>query len=266
MANHKLTKDKIFRRFQEKHGNKYKYAVFEYDGIFMKIDIFCPQHGWFRQKISDHIKGSGCPQCSIESHREQMVLPTRYKVCVYDVGNINEMTPIVRKAYKFWRAMTQRCYDPLFLAKHPTYATCEVCDAWKSFSGFVGWFASNYIEGYELDKDILSDKNNKIYSPDTCCFIPHEINTIINRRCASRRELPIGVRKSKTKGKFDAHMRQRMKEIKIGTFDTPMDAFFAYKKEKEAYVKKIAQEYYNKGKIDNRVHDALTNYKVEITD
>lgn len=52
----------------------------------------------------------------------------------------------------------------------------------------------------------------------------------------------------------------------IGQFDTPEHAFLAYKKAKEEYIKEVAQEYYNSGKIDKKVHEALLRYQIEITD
>lgn len=49
------------------------------------------------------------------------------------------------------------------------------------FSNFLKWFNGNYIKGYALDKDILI-KGNKVYSPETCCFVPYEINTLVTNR------------------------------------------------------------------------------------
>ena len=46
--------------------------------------------------------------------------------------------------------------------------------------------------GWELDKDILV-KGNKIYSPDTCCFVPKEVNTVFTKRQSKRGDYPIGV-------------------------------------------------------------------------
>jgi hypothetical protein len=43
-----------------------------------------------------------------------------------------------------------------------------------------------------LDKDILY-KGNKIYSPDTCVFVPQEINALFVKNDANRGDLPIGV-------------------------------------------------------------------------
>lgn len=52
----------------------------------------------------------------------------------------------------------------------------------------------------------------------------------------------------------------------LGTYKTIEEAFAAYKREKEAYIKEVAQKYYDEDKITKRVYDALMNYKVEITD
>lgn len=51
---------------------------------------------------------------------------------------------------------------------------------------------------------------------------------------------------------------------RIGYFDNFNDAFLAYKKAKEAYLKEQAEKW--KGKIDERAYNALMNYTVEITD
>ena len=45
---------------------------------------------------------------------------------------------------------------------------------------------------------------------------------------------------------------------------TELDAFNAYKVEKEWYVKELAQKYQND--IDERAYVALLNYKVDIND
>ena len=52
----------------------------------------------------------------------------------------------------------------------------------------------------------------------------------------------------------------------IGYYVTPEEAFLAYKKAKEEYIKEVAQEYYDSGKIDQNVYDALLRYQIEITD
>jgi predicted RNase H-like HicB family nuclease len=49
-------------------------------------------------------------------------------------------------------------------------------------------------------------------------------------------------------------------------FDTPEEAFQAYKQAKEAYIKDVANQYYKDGKITENVYNALMKYKVEITD
>jgi hypothetical protein len=70
----------------------------------------------------------------------------------------------------------------------------------------------------------------------------------------------------KQKYGFCAKLWKQGKPHYIGFYKNEEDAFLAYKKAKELYIKDVAQEYFNKGEIDKRVYDALINYKVEITD
>lgn len=160
-------------------------------------------------------------------------------------------------------SMLTRCYGVGVASKHPSYSGCTVCEEWLKFSNFKAWFDENYIDGYQLDKDILV-KGNKIYSPATCCFVPAEINTIMLDRRRDRGSYPVGV--SKQGNKYQANMNNRGHHLYIGLFDTPEEAFTAYKETKERHIKTIATEYYSSGEITKRVYDALMRWEVEITD
>ena len=52
----------------------------------------------------------------------------------------------------------------------------------------------------------------------------------------------------------------------LGKYNTPQSAFIQYKTAKEAYIAKMAEEYYSSGLIKENVYNAMLNYKVEITD
>lgn len=52
--------------------------------------------------------------------------------------------------------------------------------------------------------------------------------------------------------------------IHLGYFDTPEEAFYAYKPVKEAYIKALAEKW--KDQIDTRAYEALMNWTIEITD
>lgn len=78
--------------------------------------------------------------------------------------------------------------------------------------------------------------------------------------------MPIGVAKVSDGHKYRAILRVRGKYITLGRFDTPEQAFAAYKEAKEKHIQKMATQYFNEGKITEKVYNALMNYKVEITD
>ena len=81
--------------------------------------------------------------------------------------------------YLKWHDMINRCYNAKFHLRQPQYKGCTVCEEWLNYSNFKVWYDQNRIQGMslDLDKDILF-KGNKVYSPETCCFVPHKINTL----------------------------------------------------------------------------------------
>ena len=190
---------------------------------------------------------------------------TVYGVGINDFNNNVSVNGHHIKSYYHWKSMLARCYDKKLHKARPNYIGCSVCNEWLSFSVFKEWFDKNYVEGYHLDKDILF-KGNKIYSPETCCFVPKEINYLYTKSKATRGEYPIGVCYDKENKKFAAQIRVNNKVKGIGRYSTKKEAFDAYKIAKEAYIKKMAVDYYELGLISKIVYNAMLNYKVNIND
>lgn len=65
----------------------------------------------------------------------------------------------------------------------------------KHYTYFQDWCSKQVgfnVEGFALDKDTLV-KGNKVYSEDTCCFVPQEINSLMTKANARRGTYIIGV-------------------------------------------------------------------------
>ena len=195
-----------------------------------------------------------------------------YLPSVYGVGILGTKYPSTisgrnTKEYILWKHMLRRCYNDAYKKKRPTYEGCEVSDNFKSYEYFYEWCQKQVgfrNSGWHLDKDLLI-KGNKVYSEDTCVFIPAEINTVLVKRTASRGEYLIGVYWNKKGKAFRAMVsKNKGKREHLGLFNTELEAYNAYKTAKEAFVKEQANKW--KDKIDERAYNALMNYQVEITD
>ena len=161
-------------------------------------------------------------------------------------------------AYKTWRGMFERCYNPKFHARYPTYIGCSVHPDWHNFQSFAEWFERQYFATcWQLDKDLIVE-GNKVYSVDTCVFLPSQLNTLLCDSGASRGDLPQGVVRN-GKG-YRAQIGVDGNRHYLGMHATPDDAFEVYKLAKEANVKRMAEQY--KCLIDPRVYDSLMRYEV----
>lgn len=176
-----------------------------------------------------------------------------------------------KDAYSLWRSMILRAYGERYHKLRPTYRDVEVCNAWLNFQNFTEWFYSQKFSRavdevgnfYALDKDILV-KGSKLYSPDTCSFVPRDVNALLVKRDKKRGDLPIGVRYNKTGKRFCVGLSYFGKSITLGIYDSLESAFNVYKNAKESYIKEVAE--YWKDRIDERVYQALLKYEVHIDD
>jgi hypothetical protein len=171
------------------------------------------------------------------------------------------------QAYSAWYHMMKRCYSGVQQEIRPTYVGCGVDEKWHNFQTFAEWHGANYTDGWELDKDILF-KGNRVYGPETCCFVPQEINCLFTKTDALRGDYPIGVSLNRQTGKFAATVAIGLGINKhLGLFLTIEDAFAEYKRAKEERIFLVAQKYkYEDRPIPDNVYNALVNYRVEITD
>lgn len=267
----KKTLDEVKTTFKKVWGDRYIYDHIteeNYVNMNTKVPVECNEHGLFLITPAHHISGVGCRHCQYKKLREILLYENRdrvYGVGVFDVCYSCNANDTTKKASNTWRRMLCRCYSKDYLQRRPSYVNCSVCDEWLYFSNFKKWFDENYIENYSLDKDILV-KGNKVYSPNTCCFVPQRINSLIVNHKRGRGKYPVGVRKGFGENKYTALYRKEGKTVIVGTFCCVEDAFNAYKSAKESYIKDIATQYFNDGKITKKVYNALMNYKVEITD
>ena len=196
----------------------------------------------------------------------------RYLPSVFGVGIVGTKYPayeygVATKEYYLWYSMLRRCYSANYKKKQPTYVGCKCSENFKSYEYFYEWCHKQIgfsNQSWHLDKDLLV-KGNKVYSEDSCVFIPSEINLLLTKCEASRGEHLIGVSWNSRDKAFKARVnRNKGKQEYLGYFKTEIEAFNAYKIAKEAFVKEQANKW--KSQIDDRAYEALMNYEVEITD
>lgn len=194
------------------------------------------------------------------------ILSNMRRKLVSGVGLNDSKEPVVingraTPAYDTWTHMLGRCYSPKYHRSHPTYIGCSVCHDWLLFSNFRRWFDNNYIEGFALDKDILI-KNNKIYSPDACRFVPHHLNNLLLDRGRDRGRLPLGVTEIKSKRRtptYEGLCRDGQGHRLRKTFKTVEDAVNWYANTKTKIIKEQTLQAFDNGWIKSDIAEALLN-------
>lgn len=158
-----------------------------------------------------------------------------------DTDEYTSVNGVHFKYYTAWCSMIRRCYSSSFLKKHQSYIGCTVCDEWKYLSNFKKWHYENYIDGFHLDKDILIE-GNTVYSPETCRYVPPEINNSISN-ISSIKKSPRG---------FTIVFNKKQK-----TFKTVEEAQLWYSENKASTVKELALKSFLANSIKSDIYLAL---------
>lgn len=234
-----------------------------------KCNIYFPDYDWTAEEVSTAAFNTGSIACPYEPRTLGVGYlgegPYRTRENGAKAGN---RTP----EYNTWSSMIRRCHDPNFISREPTYEGCIIVDDWYCYQDFGYWYTDNYYEvpgeKMQLDKDILV-KNNKVYGPDTCIFVPHHINSLFTTRKNRRGELPIGVfyTNKYSTNRYSVRCNTMFgdrKTITVHGFTDPTEAFETYKELKEQEIKRVA-DYYS-DYIPQQLYDALYNWQVNIND
>lgn len=131
------------------------------------------------------------------THAEDGSLKDPYAPTVCGIGYLGNASEN-REMYKRWSSMLQRCYD----VNHVRYSSyggrgVRVCARWLSFEAFCedapklpGYGPSRRGGKYHLDKDHYGD--GTVYSPETCAWLPAEVNMAYTRWKAFEAVSPTG--------------------------------------------------------------------------
>lgn len=183
----------------------------------------------------------------------------------YGIGYLGDATSNregkEKKSYKVWHFMMQRCYENS--GRQPSYFNkVSVCEEWHCFATYEKWYEGHYVIGFHVDKD-LTVLGNKEYSPVTCAFIPQKLNNLITSPTEGR-HLPLGTYLIKGRGKYAAECNDKEgNKIYLGSYNSPEEAFLAYKPFKEETIKQVAEDSFSKGEISTTIYNNLMNYVVE---
>lgn len=173
--------------------------------------------------------------------------------------------------YRSWINMLSRCYDPNYIgtkAGQMCYSGVQVEDSWLNFQVFAAWYRKELAAvelkspetKFVLDKDLLS-LDVKIYSPETCCLIPEQLNiALVDRFILNKTRKISTIRKSKN-GTYSIGVYLNKNFTTFSGYKTEKECFDLYLSIKEKELNSLIEKY--KSALNEKVYIALIKYSSE---
>lgn len=213
------------------YKNSYDMTVMFYDGYVVKVSKGNLDKGKVKNPF----------------HPNNLV----YGLGYYDKTTVRNTPYYRKKVTNLWCNILQRCYREDFKERQKSYTDVTCSKDWYTYSIFEEYiikmknFDKFIAQGWELDKDsIICD--NKVYSKETCCFIPKELNqrlvgyTKLGEKVLTSQIPSSGMWRVVVCGKH------------IGCYKTQEEATRVYKLEKVKSIMSLCDKY--KKDIDSRAY------------
>jgi hypothetical protein len=203
VKNFKLTQDDVINKSKLIHENRYDYSLVKYTNANNQIDIICPTHGLFKQRVSSHLNGSGCPKC-IGRDKDNTEIINEFKILhkdKYDYSLVNYTSPtntikIICKEHGEF----EQTYNT-----HKKGHGCPKCvGRYKSIEEFKN--QSSLIHKKKYDYSLVNYENS-IQKVDIICpihgiFSQNPSNHLRGGGCPKCKGVNISIKKTKTTDDF----------------------------------------------------------------
>jgi hypothetical protein len=176
------------------------------------------------------------------------------------------------KEYSLWHNMYNRVYSGARHKSDPRYAGCKL--EFTDYNTFTEWLHSQIgfdREGWVMDKDIVCHLTGmgKVYSPETCVFVPILINSFLTFSQKTNNSTGYaGVSVINSKG-YSANFMACCAELNgknktLGRTNTAEEGYQLYREHKVKLAKVLADTY--RDEVDPRVTYYLENFSNYIDD
>lgn len=144
--NYRMTTDEFINRANLIHENKYDYSKTEYKTTHKNVTIICPEHGNFHQSPANHLKGQGCPLCTLSKLENDVKT-------LLDENNIKY---IQQKTF-YWLKKEKNLYLDFYL---PDYSIAIECQGEQHFKPikFSNSINENTIFEKATERDVIKNK------------------------------------------------------------------------------------------------------------
>lgn len=171
--------------------------------------------------------------------------------CKFPIARKIDGVTHLHPAYSDWCGVLERSLSPSWKRRYKTYADVTVCDGWLDFNNFHSWWVDNFVEGWDLDKDVLTDE--RVYSPSTSIYLPKGINRFFIDRMAGRGAFLIGASFHKRDVVFESNISNPFtaKQEYLGRFNDELSAHLAWRRRKLEFASMMKDEM---DRIDERIY------------
>jgi hypothetical protein len=162
-----------------------------------------------------------------------------------------------KSAFNTWMHMVERCYDSS-CKYYPLYGGkgVRVSNEWVDFQVFAKWFDENKVDGWHMDKDFINPFS-KIYSKETCVFIPPAVNGLFTGYQNGLKNMGTGRTRQ---GKWYSNCTIDGEQQYLGVSDTWLEAKTKYLVEKRKVAEKIMQKYDLPLKVKQTLYEMTSIY------